>query len=518
MWKPPDPLGPVDFPTLGWQVLDWIEAHLCHGPGDIAGEPITLDDELTRFLCHCYRLDEAGRRVWNRALLSRPKGRAKSELAGMIACAEFLGPVRFDGWDAAGEPVGRPVRSPFIRCLATEESQAGNTYDNVRWMLAHAKETGGAEFAGLDVGITRVLWHKVEGEIRPSSAAAASKDGGKETFAVADEIHLYVLPELKQMHRTVSRNLTKRKAAEPWMLDTTTMFALGEESVAESTFDKPSSRTLIDHREAPKVDDIYGDDDVVLAALAEVYGPASEWMDLRRILDDMRDPEESEAGARRYFLNQRHETSNQFVSPDDWAAMADATVVVADGEFITLGFDGSTTDDATALIGCRISDGHLFTLGVWQPARGDTIDRVAVDEAVRAAFERFEVWRMYGDPPHWQDYMDRWASEFDTEKDPKVIEFWTNGRQRMGQALERFQTCTRARSFTHDGDSVLRDHVLAARQRTVSGWLLIGKEHRKSLRKIDGCVASVLAVEARGDAVSSGAKPARARRRRVHSF
>jgi len=45
-----------------------------------------------------------------RAVFSRPKGQAKSEFAGMIACAEALGPVRFDSWDANGDPVGRSVR------------------------------------------------------------------------------------------------------------------------------------------------------------------------------------------------------------------------------------------------------------------------------------------------------------------------------------------------------------------------------------------------------------------------
>lgn len=113
----------VDFPTLGWGVIEWIEATLCHGPGDVQGDPIELDDELARFICWAYRLDEAGDRVVRRAVLSRPKGRAKSELAGMLVCAEAVGPVRFDGWDAAGQPVGRPVTAPFIRCLATEEAR-----------------------------------------------------------------------------------------------------------------------------------------------------------------------------------------------------------------------------------------------------------------------------------------------------------------------------------------------------------------------------------------------------------
>jgi hypothetical protein len=121
--------------SLGYEVLDWIHAYCCHGPGDVQGEPLDYDDEIRDFLIECYRLDEVtGRRVYREAVLSRPKGRAKSEIAGMVAVAEGLGPVRFDGWDATGQPVGRPVRSPLIKCLATEESQAGNTFQNAAFV------------------------------------------------------------------------------------------------------------------------------------------------------------------------------------------------------------------------------------------------------------------------------------------------------------------------------------------------------------------------------------------------
>ena len=203
------------------------------------GEPIVVDDEFYEFIVRAYRLDpETGRRVYRRAFLSRAKGRAKSELAGMLVCAEALADVRFGGWDANGEPVGRPVKSPFIRCLATEEGQSGNTFDNVSVMMAHLVEHHGDTFPGIDFGrssqtSTRIILHARHGEIVPSTASGASKDGGKETYAVFDETHLYVLPELRRMHDTVRRNLRKRREAEPWCLETSTMYRPGEESVAE---------------------------------------------------------------------------------------------------------------------------------------------------------------------------------------------------------------------------------------------------------------------------------------------
>jgi hypothetical protein len=187
-WRGPE--VPGEYPTLGFQVVDWIQAYLPHGPGDVQGQPIILDDELVRFLLRCYKLDPVtGRRVYDEALLSRAKGRAKSELAGMVGCAEAKGPVRFDGWNAHGEPVGRPVTYPFIRCLSTEEGQSGHTYLNVTYMLDVARDRHPEVFGGVDIGrdwqsSTRT-YLPGGGEIRPSTASSAAKDGGKETFAVA---------------------------------------------------------------------------------------------------------------------------------------------------------------------------------------------------------------------------------------------------------------------------------------------------------------------------------------------
>jgi hypothetical protein len=53
-------LPPVNFPTLGWQVIDWIETFLCHGPGDVQGAPISIDDEEALHICWLYRIHPQG--------------------------------------------------------------------------------------------------------------------------------------------------------------------------------------------------------------------------------------------------------------------------------------------------------------------------------------------------------------------------------------------------------------------------------------------------------------------------
>lgn len=507
-------------------MVSFYETYLCHGPGDIAGQPLVLDDEFYQLTLDAYRIYPrdhplAGRRVGFDTTISRPKGRAKSEWAGMVTVGEFTGPARFDGWDAAGNPVGKPVTYPFIRCLATEESQAGNTYDNVQVMLTHAIELDPRQFGHIDVGATRVYMGRggVNGEIRPSSAGSASKDGGKETFAVADETHLYILPELKSMLRMIRRNLRKRKIAEPWFLQTTTMFGTGQNSAAEGRFEavrkvKPNSSrrdlsVIFDHREAPPVKD-WDDDKEMLAALAEVYGPAAEWMDLRGILAEIRDPEADPAESQRYFLNQRAQRSESAFDSDKWDELGTADDLEP-GELITLGFDGARFDDSTALVGCSVKDGSLHLLGLWEKDGDDwEVDVAEVKASVDAAFEDFEVWRMYGDPPYWETPLAELAGKWGEKR---VIEWWTNRTKQMAFALKGFDTAIRTGEVSHDGDKDLARHIAncvrreAPRAKDDEGRPLwtIGKERAGSPRKIDAAMAAVLAWEARADAVAAGA-------------
>lgn len=311
------------YVSLGWSAISWIEHYLVHGPGDVQGQPVELDDEFAAHILKAYRLDPAtGARLVRRDFLSRAKGRSKSGLAAFIACFEALGPCRFDHFAEAGEvspwgyeydegePVGAPLAYVEVLCVATEEGQAGNTYDAIHYILSPETCSAGllADYPGLDVGLTRVILPGSRGYMEPVSSADSSKDGGKSTFIVADETHLWVLPRLKRLHRVMVRNLLKRKIASGWMLETSTMYGAGEGSVAEGTHayalgrgDDPS--LLFDHRQADDKWDLT-DPAQRLSALREAYGPASEWMNLHAIADTWDDPQSSEAEFRRYWCNQ----------------------------------------------------------------------------------------------------------------------------------------------------------------------------------------------------------------------
>ncbi|MEU4640838.1 hypothetical protein [Micromonospora sp. NPDC023814] len=509
------PLFDGHVPSLGYEIADWITAYCCHGPGDIAGEPIELDREWLRFLVEAYRIDPVtGRRVYDEAVLSRPKGRAKSELAGWIGVAEALGPVRFDGWNAEGQPVGRPVRTPLLKCLATEESQAGNTFENIaficgEWGKDNHPDVYGAISGARNYQSATALYLPHGGEIRACTSGSASKDGGKETWVCADETHLYVLRELKSMYGTVSRNLGKRD--QPWLMQTSTAYRPGEQSVFEDTLTawrkgELSPSVLMDHREAKGRIDL-DDEAHTKAQLRQVYGEAAGWLDLDRIYRNMRDPRicADDAEAARYYLNRPLSTKDAWI-PLDVVERQARPEPVATGEAIALGFDGSLCDDATVLIGARMSDGFLFPLGIWAKPSGPEgnwweVPRSDVLAAIREAFARYQVSRLYADPHEWRSDVDSLAEELGAER---VLSWETRRDVQMAAALDRLRTDLMNGAVWHSGDPVFVEHFGNAYVRRKGGHRLVRKEHDQSNRKIDSVVGAALAYEARADAIEAG--------------
>ncbi|WP_037354937.1 terminase [Amycolatopsis orientalis] len=535
--------------SLGWLASAWVEHFTVHGPGDVQGDDVDLDDEFAGFLVDAYALDGHGRRQYSRAVLSRAKGRAKSEIAGFVGLFEAFGPCRFCGWATGGEtyrwrdftytyepgePMGQPLTYPYIRCLATEESQTGNTYDVIHYNLTEGPL--GEDLPKDAAGLTRVLLPG-GGEIVPSTASSSAKDGGKESLAIFDEPHLYITPELRRMFKTVDRNLRKRKAAQPWGLLTSTMYQAGEDSILEALDRQAkairegrtrSARLLWDHREAP-ADVELTDLDAMVAALREVYGPAADWMDLPGIVENefwdlTKAPEES----RRYFFNQRSSAATAWTTAPEWTACHDPErPPLLDGDTVVMFFDGSKNDDATGLVAVRMSDGHAAVLHCQEKPEGPAdvgweVDRAAADLAVRTSFDRFDVVGFFADVREFESYVDSWAFEFG---DRLLIDA-TPGRSRSAvafdmrakvpefvPAVERTLAEIKQKALTHDGDSRLTRHVLNARRQSTRYGVLIRKEARESPHKIDLAVCLIGARHVRRLLLASPEWARRNRRR-----
>jgi hypothetical protein len=512
---------PGEFPTLGYDVGEWMESHLVVPDGYRKGEPFLLTDEMWRFLLHYYRLYEHAA-PWPApdmfqyygGQLRRSQKWGKDPFGAGILWAEALGPTRFDGWDAAGEPVGRPYPTPLICCLGTSEDQTDNTW---RPLLSMSRNGPLADVPGLDLGETRVNLPG-GGKMEPVTTSARARLGAPMTMVNITESHLFTL---QGGHRRVCGAVKRNVAGmDGRWLELTNAWDPTEGSEAEVTATSGNERVFVDTIEPQRVEDLT-DDEALYRELLRQYGDSSRerggWVNIRgRIFHEVRSNAHFEADRRRFFLNEVVVGMAAFVPPERWDLMARSDEALQPSDLIALGFDGSKKRDATALVAERLSDRRLFTVRIWErpvDAGPDWhIPTAEVDRVVRDVFGAYRVAVMFADPYRWQDYLDNWAALFPD----RVVEFPTNVQVRMDKAIERFTTAAANLELTHDGNDTLTRHVKNTvqvkgdKKKPRPGEDETLQTHYLKLAKradgawIDGSVAAVLAHEAAAHAIEHG--------------
>lgn len=508
--------------TLGWGVISWIETYLVQPDGDDAGSPFRLTPEQLNFVLHFYAVDARGRFLNRRGVLRRSKGWGKSPFLGALCLAELCGPVRFAGWDADGDPVGAEHPAPWINLAGVSETQTQNTMTVV---LAMLENSPAAEVYDLDVGLTRIFLDGGRGRLLPITASSSTQEGARPSFAVMDETHHWTESNGGwKLARVIRRNLAKSRDGSARSIETTNAHAPGGESVAEASYQDhlairegraKSSGLLYDSREAPADVDL-ANEAQLLAALRVAYGDAT-WVDLERIRDEIWDPSTPPEEARRFYLNQIVAAADSWADPADWERNFRADLEPlkrsAPGDWrkadtVTLGFDGGRTDDSTALLALRISDGAPFLLGLWEKPVGPEgvgweVDHPAVREAVDHAFATLDVVAFFSDVKEWETDVDAWRDEYGERLLVKAttrhsVAYDMRAHQadttRTAEALER---AIRDGEAPHSNDPRLTRHVLNARRRPNRFGVSFGKETRESPKKVDALAAYVLARLAR---------------------
>lgn len=486
--------------SLGWGVLDWMRANLVVPDGEGVGEPFVATDEQALFVIRFYEVDGAGRRKVRRGQLIWPKGMGKSPLAAAIAAAEAKGPTRFDRLGANGRAEGSEPASPWVQVAGVSQDAAVNTWAALLGMVdADNGSRFGERYPDVDVGLTRIFMRN--GRMEPVTAAAGTRRGQRVTCAVLDESSLFVRSNGGlRLAETIRDNVSKMGGVT---LETTNMFVPGAGSTAERTWEaRKSPGVLVDCRDSTVRVESLHHTARLRRRLEDLYGRSS-WVDLDRLVEDAQDPDVDPANWRRMFSNELVAELDAWVSPTDWDELARPGASIPEGTLVAAGFDGSRFDDATALVVVGLEDPLAEVVGVWERPAGQTAWEVpvdAVDDAVAAMHERWNVTRFYCDPPHWQDTIAGWAARWSSTA---AWETW-RGRP-MAAAIDRVETMIRTRELAHPDDERLTRHVLNARYDTTRFGKRLRKQFPKSQDKIDASVALVLACEARADAITSGA-------------
>lgn len=494
--------------TLGWEILGWTAKYLRQPDGPDVGSPWRYTPEQARLILHWYSVDETGAFIYSYGVMRRPKGHGKDPFAATVALVELCGPCRFSHFDDFGNAVAKSHPAPWIQIAAVNQDQTRNTFTLFPAMISDLMK----DKFNIDLGRTIIYANQGRARLEAVTSAPRSLEGGRSTCVIMNETqHWLKGNDGHAMSAVIRRNAGKSRDASARAFAITNAHLPGEDSVGERDWDAyekelageiaPTDR-LYDSIEAP--DGLDPSDPAQVRLGIELARGDSHWAPLDRAVKEFMDPGVSVAQASRFYWNKIAGSDAAWVNLDDWRACKEVKSV-ENGDRICLGFDGSLRQDSTALVACRVLDGHIWPIRIWEKPDGPLgnswqVPREEVDGVVDKIFQDFDVFYLYCDPPHWQDYVDRWASKYG---DKTVLEFNTNSGVRMAKALERLHTSILARELTQSGDETLTRHIGNAMGVDRAGGVQVNK--RKKSDKIDALVAATLAYEARNDAIAAGA-------------
>ncbi|WP_372733601.1 hypothetical protein [Nocardioides sp.] len=539
-WRGPQVEG--EFPTLGHVWADWIEDTLTITDGPQMGQPVRLYDEQVLHLLHRGRIDPNAREAdgndafkYGGSQLIRGQKWGKDPLIAMVDLLHAFGPCDFAGFDAHGEPVGKPHPSPWIGVAALNDLQANNTWLPLKAML---EASALADLPGVDITL-ELIRLPCGNPIERLTTTAFGRLGGRFTAVSLTENGLMTATGEngntgKRSPLSFARTLLRSVSGMGGLwIGASNIWDPTEDSHAQQVCEAKNSATYADVRRSRQHVDLE-DDNALREELEYLYGDSLKdrggHVSTLRLIKDCRDEAMGEAEVRRFFLCEALAGEEQLCAPPRWETFNRTEEGrLLPGEAITLGFDGSRSRDATVLDAVRISDGRVFPLETWLPrcmcvrpdheppgCREKKVPALEVEQYVDDLFKAYDVHYLYGDPYKWQPTLEKLAA-----KHPgKVVEVPTNVETRMDGMVDRFITLRDAGDLTFcDPTGVLTAHVdntviVKGRRKpsrlredakgvVIAHYRKVGKKRHGLL--IDHSVGMLLALDARGQAVEDGA-------------
>lgn len=519
--------------TLGWEVLEWMLRYITSPGGENAGGPFIPTREQARFILWWYAVDEDGNFAYQDGVLRRLKGWGKDPLCAAMSLAELCGPVRFSHFDDTGRPVGKPAHAAWVQVVAVSQDQTKNTFALFPVMVSKKLK----EEYSLD--LNKFIIYGDEGRrLESVTASPASMEGNRPTFVVKNETQWWGagpdgnVNDGSAMSDVIKGNVAKTAGARS--LAICNAHIPGNNTVGEADYDlyqdiqsgkSVDPGLLYDALEAPATTPVseipsQREDpegyELGLKLLREglmIARGDSYWLPVNEIVQTVLDRRTPISESRRKFLNQVNAHEDSWIAPTEWDACQSADLPpLSRRDRITLGFDGSKSDDHTALVACRVEDGAIFAIKSWDPTKfaNNEIPREDVDAVVRSCFDSYDVVGFRADVKEFEAYVDQWSRDFRRKLKVKAtpgnpVAFDMRGQtKRFALDCERFVDAVLEGEITHDGDPKLRQHVLNARRHPTNfDAISIRKASKDSSRKIDLAVCGVLAFGSRQDFLMS---------------
>lgn len=194
----------------------------------------------------------------------------------------------------------------------------------------------------------------------------------------------------------------------------------------------------------------------------------------------------AELAFRRWRLNQWVRTQESWLPIGAWDACQSDHALLPELP-IWVGIDMALKHDSIAVaIAQPQQDRIVVRCRIWNPQE-QGVDIAEVEAHLKTLGSTYQVHEFAYDPSFFQR-----SAEALADDGLPMIEF-PQSAQRMVPACGNAYELIVAGKVAHDGSPSLTDHVLSAAQRmTEQGWRL---SKGKSKRKIDGCIALVLALD-----------------------
>jgi hypothetical protein len=341
------------------------------------------------------------------------------------------------------------------------------------------------------------------------------------------------LPRQLKAHQTMDANLPKRPLDDPWSLYVGTAGQAGQGSVAEEIhieaeqilegkIQRPDLFYLYRTDDDPHRD--LKDKDERIRAIAEASGPAGEWGpgQFDEIASKWDRPGADGPYLERVWLNRWRQQGSQAFDMKKFAPLK-RDGRIPDGAFVAGGFDGARMRDCTALVLTDIVTGLQECVGSWsrpEDVEEWEVPEVEVTELMDDVMSRYEVYKVYADPPHWTETVGAWSARWPD----RIEEFWTNQPKKMAYTIREVLEAIDSGSITFGGADMptgdsnqledLLEHYANAGRKDLKIlddegkplFVLCKQDGREDL-KFDRAMAGVLSWKACMDARKKGAQP-----------
>lgn len=508
--------------TLGWEIAMWCTKWL----RGMDGKAWKFTPEQLRFVLWWYAVDERGRFNYRTGVLQRMKGWGKDPLLAVISLVELVGPsrpavdpetgyiFRHQGGPLMGLPIGKAHPQAWVQVTAVSQTQTETTMSMFPLLMtdefiAHFNIKPGAEL---------IRAHGGKQRLQAVTSSYRAIEGKRTTFTLKNETHHWVTGnDGHKMSETIDGNATKM--ASRW-LSITNAYLPGEDSVAErerEAWQKVQDGLAVDNRmlyDSIEANPLTPLTPEALEVVVPIIRGDAVWLSVEDIILSVLQTHIAPSRSRRMYLNQIVAAEDALFGPQHWGPLERRGARLEPGDEIVMGFDGGKTDDSTVLVAIRVKDRVAFLLHHQQRpdnwptgegAPGWEVDRTKVDSAVHEAFKAYKVRGFYCDTALWESYIDDWAEAYGKQmlaKAPGGHPMSWDMRASLKRSTLANEALMRSifdQKLFHDGNPILRLHLLNARRRTNNYGVSFGKESRESPRKVDAYAALLLAHEALRD-------------------